>query len=330
MFQSGLRTGQVGLYVFSQEGIHAGGCHLRIQNKENTFAPTGGPFCTLLAIASDTFRGISMRKFLSAVAIVVTLSGAAHAQDFQKGLEAAQAGDFATALQEFRPLAEQGNAGAQYNVGLMYYNGWGVPQDYKEAAKWYRKAAEQGHADAQYNLGVTYVNGLGVPQDYKIAASWYRKAAEQGDAFAQNNLGLMYDDGQGVLQDYKEAANWYLKAAEQGNAEAQFNLGVMYRKGRGVSQDYKEAVMWYRKAAEQGGADAQTNLGYMYNKGLGVLQDNVLAHMWYNISSANGPENGARAKNRDIVAKRMSQEAIEKAQAMARDCMASNYQNCGD
>ena len=78
---------------------------------------------------------------------------------------------------------------AQYNLGIMYYNGQGVPQDYAEAVKWYRLAADQGDAYAQYNLGVMYDNGEGVPQDYKEAVKWYRLAAEQGHAKAQYNLG---------------------------------------------------------------------------------------------------------------------------------------------
>ena len=64
----------------------------------------------------------------------------------------------------------------------MYEQGHGVPQDYAEAVKWYRKAADQGDAFAQYNLGVMYDNGEGVPQDQAEAVKWYRKAAEQGDA----------------------------------------------------------------------------------------------------------------------------------------------------
>lgn len=75
------------------------------------------------------------------------------AQDFQKGLTAAKAGDFATALQEWRPLAETGDADAQRNLGIMYDSGQGVAQNYAEAAKWYELAAEQGNVAAQTNLG---------------------------------------------------------------------------------------------------------------------------------------------------------------------------------
>lgn len=81
-----------------------------------------------------------------------------------KGIEAYEAGDYAAALQEFRPLAEAGNSTAQFNLGWMYESGEGAPQDYEEAAKWYRKAAEQGNASAQYRLGWMYYTGQGVPK----------------------------------------------------------------------------------------------------------------------------------------------------------------------
>ncbi len=103
----------------------------------------------------------------------------------------------------------------------MYENGQGVPQDYAQAMIWFRKAADQGEADAQFNLGVMYENGQGVAQDYAQAVAWYRKAADQGEASAQFNLGEMYRNGRGVPQDDAQAVAWYRKAADQGNAGAQ-------------------------------------------------------------------------------------------------------------
>ena len=105
------------------------------------------------------------------------------AQQFQQGFEAATREDYQTAFKLWLPLAEQGDADAQYNLGLMYDNGRGVKQDDFEAVKWYRKAAEQGYADAQFNLGNMYANGRGVKQDDFEAVKWYRQAAEQGYAF---------------------------------------------------------------------------------------------------------------------------------------------------
>ena len=232
--------------------------------------------------------------------------------------------DYKAAVQWYRKAAEQGYADAQYNLGLMYKNGKGVVQDFKAAMQWYSKVAEQGDADAQYNLGYMYSNGQGVTQDYKAAVQWYRKAAEQGIAKAQYNLGVMYDKGLGVAQDYKAVVQWYSKAAEQGDAGAQFNLGRMYYNGEGVTQDYKAAVQWFSKAAQQGYASAQNNLGVMYYMGRGVAQDTIRAHMWFNLAASID----ADTKSRDTIAKKMTFAAIEKAQSLARDCLAKNYQDC--
>jgi len=91
----------------------------------------------------------------------------------ERGGAAYNQGDYGTALREWRPLAEQGDAGAQLNLGFMYDNGYGVPQDYNEAIKWYRRAAEQGNDRAQYNLGLMYDVGYGVPQNFVRAHMWY-------------------------------------------------------------------------------------------------------------------------------------------------------------
>jgi TPR repeat protein len=91
----------------------------------------------------------------------------------ERGGAAYNQGDYGAALSEWRPLAEQGDAGAQLNLGFMYDNGYGVPQDYTEAIKWYRRAAEQGSDRAQYNLGLMYDVGYGVPQDFVRAHMWY-------------------------------------------------------------------------------------------------------------------------------------------------------------
>lgn len=95
-------------------------------------------------------------------------------------------GDYAKAYEEFKPLAEWGDASAQYQLGLMYANGYGVPVDYSEAAKWFRKAAEQGNTDAQSGLGGMYAFGQGVPQDLVLAYMWLNLATAQGNSEAEN------------------------------------------------------------------------------------------------------------------------------------------------
>ena len=107
------------------------------------------------------------------------------ADDLQDGLDAYDRKDFKTAYKLFLPLAEQGNALAQYNLGQMYRQGQGVPQDYQEAGRLYRLSAEQGDAIAQCNLGGMYNEGKGVPQDDKEAVKWWKLAAGQHDEQAQ-------------------------------------------------------------------------------------------------------------------------------------------------
>lgn len=124
------------------------------------------------------------RSVTLALVIAVSSGPALMAQDFGKGLAAADAGDFVTALNEWKPLAEQGFASAQFNLGIMYNNGQGVLQDYREAMKWYRPAAEQGHASAQYNLGVSYYYGEGIVKDNLKAHMWFNIAASNGAAEA--------------------------------------------------------------------------------------------------------------------------------------------------
>jgi uncharacterized protein len=140
----------------------------------------------------------------------------AQAQDFAKGLAAYETGDFANALKEWRPLAEQGDTDAQHNLGVMYKSGNGVVQDDAEAAKWYRLAAEQGNAQAQNSLGAMYYFGDGVVKDYAEAAKWYRLAAKQGDAEAQNNLGVSFEYGRGGLQNNILSHMWYNIASANG------------------------------------------------------------------------------------------------------------------
>jgi TPR repeat protein len=141
---------------------------------------------------------------------------------FDEAAAAFAAGDYSKALQETRPLAEQGDPRGQYAMGVLYENGFGVTQDLKQAADWYLKSAEQGNTDAQYNLGAMHEHGVGMPVNYAEAARWYRPAAEQGDIDALSNLGVLYQNGQGVPQDKVLAM-------------ALYNVSVAYA-GKGATQ----------------------------------------------------------------------------------------------
>ena len=112
-------------------------------------------------------------------------------QQFQQGFEATERGDYQTAFKLWLPLAEQGNASTQFNLGVMYEDGRGVKQDDVEAVKWYRQAAEQGEAKAQFNLGVMYAKGQGVRQDKGQAKEWFGKACDNGYQDGCENYGKL-------------------------------------------------------------------------------------------------------------------------------------------
>jgi len=140
--------------------------------------------------------------------------------DFEKGQEAYSSGDYETAIAEWQPLAEAGNAGGQFGMGLLYGNGFGVPLDDALALKWYGLAAAQNHPDAQANLGVMYANGWGVPQSDDEAFKWYSLAADQGVIAAQMGVAKMYAGGFGPEQDILQAHKWFSIASELGEYNA--------------------------------------------------------------------------------------------------------------
>ena len=188
----------------------------------------------------------------------------------------------------------------------------------QDDANEYRKAAEQGNADAQYNLGLCYEVGSGVPKDEVEAVKWYRKAADQGYVEAQSYLGDCYANANGVKKDEVEAVKWYRKAAEQGNAEAQYNLGFCYSIGSGVPRDAEKSLNWgrkavkgYRKVAKHGNTAAQIGLGGCYAFAVGVPEDKVEAYAFYNLSDSR--------KSTDRMAKEMTPEQIAAAKKRTKE-----------
>jgi len=234
--------------------------------------------------------------------------------------------DYVMARGWFEKAAAQGNEIAKGNLALLNNNGQGLQKD---------------SAAALANLGLQYYSGKGVPQDYVMARGWFEKAAAQGNASAQFMLGIMHDNGQGVSKDYAMAREWYELAAVQGYADAQNNLGALYDNGRGVlgmlfhfgqgiPQDYAKAREWYEKAAAQGNGQAQSNLGLQYQHGRGVPQDYVRAYMWYNLAAPQlmGEKKKAAEQKRDKIAGRMTPAQIAEAQRLSQQCQAQQFKGC--
>ena len=132
-----------------------------------------------------------------ALALLLSIVGPAAPTwaDYEAGVQAFSRADYATALREWRPLAEQGHAGAQYQLGLLYDFSKGVPQDFATARQWYEKAAAQGHAGAQHNLGGMYEFGHGVTRDDVLAYMWYHLAAGQPNSDEWRELAVENRDG---------------------------------------------------------------------------------------------------------------------------------------
>ena len=147
-------------------------------------------------------------------------TGKGVAQDTEKAISL-----YKRALEEALPLAEQGDATAQFVMGKLYdYGNGGIEINQQSAVRWYRKSAMQGYAGAQFNLGNCYQLGEGVKEDKTQAVYWYSKAADQGDPEAQYMLGLCYASGEGVKKNTHKAIKWFKESAKQGNRHSQHIL----------------------------------------------------------------------------------------------------------
>jgi len=150
----------------------------------------------------------SLRHLSAACAVAIALGAPVAAGPLEDGRDAYHEKQYAKAVQLWQPLAEKGDATAQYLLGTLFAEGKGVPQNDATAVQWFLRAANQGNADAQYNVGASYSAGMGVNQSDPEAAKWFRRAADQGMVFAQLNLGLLYAAGKGVPQDSVESFKW--------------------------------------------------------------------------------------------------------------------------
>ncbi|MTW14001.1 sel1 repeat family protein [Pseudoduganella eburnea] len=202
-----------------------------------------------------------LRGVLCALGIALGLQANAHA-GFAEGATAYNNKNYALAYKEILPLAKAGNTDAEHLLGLMYYMGRGVPQDYKEALYWHRKAAVKGKADAQYVVGAMYYTGNAVIQDHKEAVTWFRKAAEQGHPEAQQVLGLMYryhiggmpqDNVIAYMLWNLAAAGGNSNAAEQRAAVAKGMTQEQIEEGQALSSSWKRGSPLPRSSRTGGG-----------------------------------------------------------------------------
>jgi localization factor PodJL len=152
--------------------------------------------------------------------------------------------------------ATNGQANAQYEMGVRLSEGRGMAQDNQAAQQWLDKAARQNLAPAQYRLAAMLERGLGGPKDLKRAQELYTRAATQGHVRAMHNLGVLSAEGVDGKPDYATAVSWFRKAADFGLRDSQYNLAILYARGMGVDKNLPVSWAWFTAAAAQGDADS--------------------------------------------------------------------------
>ncbi len=200
---------------------------------------------------------------------------------YEDALSAYEAGEYVRARRLLEPLARAGDARAQFKLGVLYSEGWGVEQNLDRAIYWYRRSAEAGLPKAQYNLAHVHLtrimSGRYTEEDVEQALHWFEKAAATGMARATSALGGMYWGGFGVKEDPVRARSYFESAAAMGNARANFALGIIYMYGEGVARDDAMAADYFARAAEAGDTDGIYYLGMLYYEGRGVPKDDARA-----------------------------------------------------
>ena len=194
------------------------------------------------------------------VVLIFMLSLSPAFADFDTGQKLFIKKNYAAALAEWKPLAEQGYPRAQLGMATLYNSGLGVPKNGKIAAKWIARAAELGFSDAQNLMANFYMAGLGVTKNRRTAFEWYMKAANNGYANAQYRLGLMYKDGVGAPRDNRKAIMWFKRSAKSNHPKASYILGTSYYFAKGVKKDHMEAHKWFVQAALSKQPQAATSM----------------------------------------------------------------------
>lgn len=267
---------------------------------------------------------------------------------------------YTQAFAEFLPLAEEGDYRAQYYLGYLYLNGYGVQKDAKKAVSYLEKSIKQNYDLAQSLMAYMYFEGNGVRQDKKKAISLYQQAAAQGNSSALLNLGVAYYKGDGVEKNIQRAMEYFLKvspqdqpvvatylgdiylnnkeyadpikafeqyvtAAKAGDIASYDVLARMYQNGLGTATDVDRAIDFYKYAAAKNYAPAQYNLGVIYANGDGIPRDKFRAYAWFSLAADQQME--AAVKERDRLYDGMSLSERERANRVRIEVQNSDMKN---
>lgn len=245
--------------------------------------------------------------FLSGIAFLIMISWQVSAATLDEANAAYAKKDYAASMSMLIPLADHGDASAQYLLGVIYGRGNAVvAEDDVAAAKWYRMAAEQGHEGAQARTALMYAFACGVDKNDVEAAKWFQRSADQGAAGSMFHLGRMYLAGRGVPKRVDESIKLWTRSAELGYARAQYFLALISQPDGGrkkaeaaelqindwldayVNNDFPRALAVVKPLALRGDAWAQAFLGSMYEKGEGTVRDEAEGVKWSILAADQG------------------------------------------
>lgn len=208
-----------------------------------------------------------------------------------------------------------------YEAAREHYDWKESAYDLSRAVDLYEAAAELGNPNAQYELGILYERGDGVPKDLAKAVVFYQKAALNGNQAAQMDLGYMYLTGDGVPSDYNAAKQWLSGPANSGVPDAQYALAHMYESGLGYPQNFSNAFSWYLRAARRDHGPSQLAVAEFYVQGKGIKRNLVRAYAWALLSAANGVEDSPAAL--EVIADMLTPAQIAAANRLAKGGAAS-------
>lgn len=203
--------------------------------------------------------------------------------------------DFADAKQILLKAANLGDSQAQFDLGVMYRNGRGVPVDEAEAFTWFKKSADNGNSAAQAVTGDYYAVGKVVARDYSLAYKYYRMSAEQGNVHAQAMTGAYLKAGIGVIQDLSESRKWLDMAANSDEPWGKYYLAewLLYHDQSSGADGKVEAARLFRSAMESKIVLARYMLGSMYENGIGMPRDLDMAFNLYRDAAAANEKSAA-------------------------------------
>jgi len=244
--------------------------------------------------------------------IIIFAAYNGHSDTFVSGLNALDRSHYASAYRSFKPLADDGVAEAQNNLGFLFQNGLGVRRNYNTAIKWYQRAADQGLAEAEHNLGILNYRGHGLAQSYTIARRWFNKAAKKGLKDSHYMLGLIFYKGEDVQVSLDRASSHFTSSASSGDANSQYMLAHMILTGD-AENPYKS------NNARSSPFDFSGFIG-------GSSDELIVALSLASLAEKNGLNMATELV--DFTRSQLNEDEIARSEGLVELCLSSDYANC--